>query len=95
MRRDAVSDGEVGEGEGDDAAVGTTGDEEGGRELELADEGGVALEEGQTLAGTGVPDADGGVEPTAGYAFAVESHGIDLVEVTSEDVNTFASIDVP
>lgn len=39
------------EGPDPDGAVGAAGDEGGGAELELADEGGVALEDGDALAG--------------------------------------------
>lgn len=51
-----------GEVEYDDPAVGTACDECRAGQLELPDECGVALEEGEAFARGGGPDADGGVE---------------------------------
>lgn len=51
-----------GEVEYDDPAVGTACDECRAGQLELPDECGVALEEGEAFARGGGPDADGGVK---------------------------------
>jgi len=43
----------------------------------------------------GIPDPDGRVERAGDDAFSVERYGVDLVIMTSEDVQAFARIDVP
>lgn len=43
----------------------------------------------------GVPDSDSRVERAGDDAFSVECYGVDLVVMTSEDVQAFTRIDVP
>ena len=45
--------------------------------------------------GAGRPNPDSRVETARSDPLTIESHRIDLVEMTTEDVQAFASINVP
>lgn len=95
MCAQTVDAGHGGEVEYDDATVRTAGHEFRAGQLELADERGVALEEGETFASGWGPDADGGVEGAGDDEGTVECDGVDLGVVTGECLEAFACIEVP
>lgn len=95
MCAQTVDAGHGGEVEYDDATVRTAGHEFRAGQLELADERGVALEEGETFASGWGPDADGGVEGAGDDEGTVECDGVDLGVVAGECLEAFACIEVP
>jgi len=92
---DAVESGECREGEGDDASVGSTCRENGGGELELANESRVALKQSDTFTSVDVPNPYSRIQPARCNPHSVKRDRVDLVKVTLENMQTLPSVHVP
>ena len=85
----------LGERPNPDRAIRTSGDEHIAAHLELADQGSVALENGQAPSIAWVPDSDAGVQATRHHSPTIEGDSVDLAEVSIKDSDAFAFADAP